>query len=74
MRTRALYPTDATFRRCSVKRELKKNEPQPQKKKIKTKIAKETQSRVKCGSCNLDLINDTEEEGEMNIGCDQCIR
>ncbi|CAG9782310.1 unnamed protein product [Diatraea saccharalis] len=61
------------IKKRKLERELKKKV-QPQKKRMKKEKAEETKGQIKCGFCDFDLISDTEEEGEMNIGRDKCIR
>lgn len=62
------------IKKRKLERELKRKMPPPKKKRTKKKKVEEPISPIKCGSCDVDLFSDTEEEGEKNIGCDHCIR
>lgn len=37
-------------------------------------LSPRSKENVKCSSCNEELISDTEDEADKNIGCDECPR
>ncbi|KAJ8956456.1 hypothetical protein NQ318_010770 [Aromia moschata] len=78
--TKESHETSSTFQSRTKNYQKKKEKTKKSVKKRKGKgsdsqlLSPTNKENIKCSSCNDELISDTEDDSEKNIGCDECPR